>query len=102
MVVPDAAILQGPFTGLVSASYSNPIAGKKAWCGGAAVLPAMSQVRVNLAAFAGVPMKIRWHEGDDSSAAATGWYVESVTITNAGVASPCNATPVELVTFAVD
>jgi hypothetical protein len=99
-VVPDAAFTAGGFTGTVSSSFSNPIGGKRAWCFG--TVGAMTQVTVNLAAYAGLGTQLRWHEGDDSSTKATGWYVDSVVITNAGSASACNTSPVELLTFSVD
>jgi len=90
-VVPDAAFTAGGFTGTVSSSFSNPLGGKRAWCNGA--IGPMTQVGVNLGSFAnGQTLKVRWHEGDDSSAIATGWFVDSVTIANAGVAGSCLAT----------
>lgn len=100
-VVPDAAFTAGGFTGTVSSSFSNPIAGKRAWCFG--TIGAMAQVNVNLAAFAGTSnAKVRWHAGDDSSTAATGWYVDSVTINNAGVAAPCTPSPAELIEYTIE
>jgi hypothetical protein len=84
-VVPDAAFLAGGFTGTVDVNFSNPIAGKRAWCGGA--IGAMTQVVVDLSSFAGSNMKLRWHAGDDDSAKATGWFVDSVTVTGPGVCS---------------
>ncbi|HEX4965925.1 MAG TPA: hypothetical protein VF173_34265 [Thermoanaerobaculia bacterium] len=81
-VVPDAAFTAGLFNGTVSTSFSNPIGGKRAWCGG--TLGAMTQVNVNLSSFAGSGTLLRWHEGDDSSTVATGWFVDSVTLTNVG------------------
>jgi hypothetical protein len=87
-VVPDAAFTAGLFNGTVNANFSNPIAGKRAWCMGA--IGAMTQVTVNLASFVGAASaKLRWHEGDDSSSAAAGWYVDSVTLSNVGAAAAC-------------
>ena len=87
-VVPDAAFTAGGFTGTVNGGFSNPLAGKRAWCSG--TVGAMTQVNVNLGAYAGQSFQLRWHAGDDSSAGATGWYVDSVTINNAGTASACS------------
>ncbi len=93
-VVPDAAFTAGGFTGTVSASFSNPIGGKRAWCNG--TIGAMTQVNVNLSSFVGASdAKLRWHEGDDSSAAATGWFVDSVTLANVGTASTCTSGPAQ-------
>lgn len=87
-VIPDAAFTAGGFTGTVNGGFSNPLAGKRAWCSGA--VGAMTEVNVNLGAYAGQSFQIRWHAGDDSSTGATGWYVDSVTINNAGTASACS------------
>ena len=89
-VVPDAAFTAGLFNGTVNAGFSNPLAGKRAWCSG--TVGAMTQVTVNLASFVGAGnVKLRWHEGDDESAQATGWYVDSVTLANVGTAGTCTA-----------
>jgi hypothetical protein len=82
-VVPDAAFTAGGFNGTVSSGSSNPISGKRAWCGG--TLGAMTQVTVNLSSFANsTNTRLRWHAGDDSNTVATGWFVDSVTLSNAG------------------
>ena len=88
-VVPDAAFTSGLFNGTVNASFGNPIGGRRAWCQG--TVGAMTQVNVNLGSFAGAAgARLRWHAGDDQATAAAGWYVDSVTLTNAGLASACS------------
>jgi hypothetical protein len=92
-VVPDAAFTLGGFNGTTNGGFSNPMAGKRAWCSG--TVGAMTQVNVNVGSFAnGQSIKMRWHEADDVSLTATnpGWFVDSVTIVNAGVAGSCVAT----------
>ncbi len=89
-VLPDAAFTAGGFTGTVSTSFSSPIAGKRAWCSG--TIGPMTQVSANLGAFAGQNIQVRWAAGDDSSAEDVGWFVDSVTITNAGTAGSCSFT----------
>jgi lysyl endopeptidase len=88
-VLPDAAFTAGGFTGNVSSGFSNPIGGKRAWCNG--TIGAMTQVTASLGAFAGQSAKLRWHAGDDSSAIGTGWFVDSVSINNAGTAASCSS-----------
>ena len=85
-VVPDAWFAAGGFNGTVGTSFGNPIAGKRAWCHS---LPSWTAVSLALGALNGQTVKLRWHEGDDSSLGADGWYVDSVTIANAGTASAC-------------
>ncbi len=98
-VMPDANFTAGGFTGTVSSSFSNPIGGKRAWCNG--TIGPMTQVSVNLASLSGQAFRLRWHEGDDSSALATGWFVDSVSLTNVGSASVC-AMPVSLSGFTIE
>ncbi len=90
-VVPDANFTAGVFNGTVNGCCSNPLAGKRAWCSG--TVGAMTQVTVNLASFMPASdVKLRWHEGDDSSivpAEPNGWFVDSVTLANVGTASAC-------------
>ncbi len=91
-VVPGVAFTAGLFNGTVNTNFANPIAGKRAWCQG--TVGAMTQVNVNLSSFAGsADTRLRWHEGDDSTSQATGWYVDSVTVANAGVAAVCTSGP---------
>ena len=87
-VIPDAAFTAGLFNGSV-VSTSNPLRGKRAWCSG--TLGAMTQVSVNLGAFAGQNVRVRWHAGEDGSLAVSGWFVDSVTVTNAGTAGVCTS-----------
>lgn len=100
IVIPDAAITTGAFVGTVSASFANPLAGKRAWCGNTVIGP-FAQVNVNLAAFNGQTVQLRWHEGDDASVARIGWFVDSVSLSNVGSASTCSL-PVELLGFSIE
>jgi hypothetical protein len=93
-VMPDANFTAGGFNGTV-ATGTNPLAGKRAWCGG--TIGPMTQVNVNLGSFAAQSIRLRWHEGNDVSVEDTGWFVDSVTITNAGTAGVCsNGPPINL------
>ncbi|MEA2600672.1 MAG: xanthomonalisin [Acidobacteriota bacterium] len=88
-VVPDAAFTAGGFNGTVSTDASNPIGGKRAWCGG--TLGALTQVNVNLSSFTGFPAaRLRWHAGDDLATVVAGWYVDSVTLSNVGICGTQN------------
>jgi hypothetical protein len=85
-VLPDAAFTAGGFTGTITGS-SSQIYNKRAWCNG--TLGAMSQVSVNLGAYAGQTARVRWHAGDYYGSSAGGWYVDSVTLANVGTPSSC-------------
>jgi len=91
-VVPDSAFTAGGFnsgsyTGGTVSGTDNPIAGKKAWCGGS--LAAMTQVTVNLGGISGLAgniVKLRWHAGYDNTSSGSkpsnGWYIDSILISN--------------------
>jgi hypothetical protein len=76
--IPPAAFTAGGYNGTVNTGFSNPLGGQPAWCSG--TIGAMTQVSVNLSSFAGPNVRVRWREGDDSSAQATGWFVDSVNV----------------------
>ncbi|HEY0514559.1 MAG TPA: hypothetical protein VGH73_21840 [Thermoanaerobaculia bacterium] len=84
-VVPDSAFLAGGFNGVVNTFYGNPLAGKRAWCNG--TIGAMTRVLVDLSFAGPSTLRLRWHEGDDDVGQATGWYVDSVTLTSAAACS---------------
>jgi subtilisin family serine protease len=85
-VVPDAWFTANGFNGTVSTCCSNPLAGKRAWC----VSNGSAQpVTLDLGALEGKTVRLRWHEGEDNSGAAAGWYVDTVTVRDAAVGSTC-------------
>nr|MCU0253227.1 hypothetical protein [Acidobacteriota bacterium] len=89
-VVPDAYFTAGLFNGTVSAR-TNPLVGKRAWCSG--TLGPMTQVSLNLGAQSSLlnrEVQLRWHQGDDSSGASAGWYVDTVRVANAQVVGSCS------------
>ncbi len=88
-VVPDAAFTAGGFNGTANTCCSNPLGGKRAWCSG--TVGAMTQVTVNLASFSGQTARLRWREGDDSSAQGTGWFVDTVNLANVQLPSVCSS-----------
>ena len=84
---PGAAFTAGGFNGSANAGFGNPIGGRPAWCAG--TVGAMTQVTANLASLPRVDTRLRWHAGDDDSNEATGWFVDSVTISNVGIVGSC-------------
>ncbi len=79
--MPDAAFRSGPFNGTVYYGYSNGYSDNRAWCHG--TIGPMTLVQVDLSAYAGTAIKLRWIESDDTLVALTGWYVDDVTVANA-------------------
>lgn len=72
-----ARIVAGGYTGTISSSFSNPLAGRQAWGGD---LAGFARVEVDLADFAGESRFLRWRFGSDTSAGDTGWYIDDVRV----------------------
>ena len=72
-----AAILSGGYTGALTCS-TNPIRTRSAWTGGG--LGAMSQVVVNLSAFAGQTALLRFRLVADDGVGGGGWFIDDVTV----------------------
>jgi len=75
-------IISGGYTGTISTSFANPIAGQAAWVAGA--FGDMTRVEVDLSAFAGtVGAVVRWRVGTDSCCgpgSAGGWQIDDVSL----------------------
>ncbi|HEX4959924.1 MAG TPA: hypothetical protein VF173_03730 [Thermoanaerobaculia bacterium] len=86
--MPDAAFRWGSFNGTVYFG-SNGYAGSRAWCHG--TIGPMTLVQVDLSAYAGTPIQLRWIESDDNLIGFTGWYMDDVTVANAAA---CRNNPI--------
>lgn len=84
--IPASAFTAGGYNHTaVSTGYSNPLAGTRGvWCGGSTITggSTMTNVSVNLGAWAGNIAKIRWHEADDNGIAMDGWFIDNILISN--------------------
>ncbi len=97
-VLPDAAFTAGGFNGTVMSCCSNPIGGKRAWCGGS--IGTMTEVKADLGSYAGATARLRWHGGDDDFFGLTGWYVDSVTLKTTTSCQPAQPMPLDFYTLA--
>lgn len=75
--LPDSAMLTLPYDGPVSTSYSNPIGGQDAWCGDPRD---WTFTVVDLTAYAGQSVKLRFRLATDTSVGHEGWYVDDVRV----------------------
>jgi len=72
--------VSGGYTRTISGSYSNPLAGRQAWSGSSG---GFITTVVNLpAGAAGQNIQLRWRCGTDSSVSSTGWYIDSISISD--------------------
>ncbi|MBS1760495.1 MAG: M36 family metallopeptidase, partial [Bacteroidetes bacterium] len=84
------------YNGTISSSFSNPLAGRRAFTGN--VGASFVKTTINLSAFKGQTVKIRFRLGSDTSVGATGWYVDDILLesgpfvyTKAGLYDATNA-----------
>jgi hypothetical protein len=64
-----------PYDGPISSSYSNPLAGKNAWCGDPQDW--LNSI-VDLDAYAGQTVQFRFRLGSDTTVSREGWYIDDV------------------------
>ncbi len=86
------SFVTGGYNGIISTAFSNPIAGRPAWSQTSSGFPAYITTVANLGPnLVGQTIKIRFRMCSDVSVAATGWRVDTISIT--GVAcTPCGGT----------
>ena len=84
--------VSGGYNGHISPSYGSPIAGRPAWTGGDATA-AMSQVDIEMGAFAGLNVRVRFRAACDEFLAGSqpgvGWFIDDVQFTNTVVEGAC-------------
>ena len=74
--VPNGNLLVGPYTGAVSGSFGNPLAGQQAWCGVSSYMNTIADV----SAYAGQTAQFRMRLGSDTSVSDVGWDVDDIVV----------------------
>jgi hypothetical protein len=92
VIAGGGSFVEGGYNGTISPSFNSPIAGRPAWTGGDATVP-MSKVEINVGAFAGYDVRVRFRLACDPVAAGSlpgaGWYVDDVQFNNTVSEGPC-------------
>ncbi len=84
--VPGASIIGGgAYRGAISGQYGNPLAGLSGWCDDPARPYTTGPVLVDLGAYAGQTINLRFRLGTDSSVSKEGWYVDDINVTSCAV-----------------
>jgi uncharacterized repeat protein (TIGR01451 family) len=74
------SFVSGGYVGVLGSSRGNPLGGSSAWTGNSG---GFINTVINLpAAASGQATQFRWRCGSDNRTSGTGWYVDSVSITN--------------------
>jgi len=85
------SFVSGGYNATIATPYGNALAGRQAWSGNSG---GFITTMVNLpAAAAGRNVQLRWQCGTDNSTASTGWYIDTVAITNCPCACCWNTPP---------
>ncbi len=85
-VAVGGTFLSNGYNSTISASYSNPIGGRAGWSGNSGgYLTTVVDLGPNLA---GQTVKLRFRMGSDSSVAAVGWRVDTITFQDGFTCSP--------------
>ena len=72
--------LAGSYTATISTSYGNTLGGRSAWSGlTASFITTTARLPVSTA---GQSVRLRWRAGTDDSNGTTGWYVDSLTVSD--------------------
>jgi hypothetical protein len=76
------AFVQGGYNGTISPSFGSPIPGRAAWTGSSGGADVMTRVEVDLGAFAGQAVLLRWRLTADPVAPGSlpglGWWIDDV------------------------
>jgi len=74
--VDGSKLLSNGYTGTISTSYGNPMAGSQAWCGSRD----WSQTTADLSQFAGQDILLRFTQASDANIGLEGWYIDDFTV----------------------
>ena len=86
IIAAGGSFVTGGYTGTISSSFSNPLAGRQAW---GASSNGFITTTVNLPpAAAGQNIVLRWRMGSDTSGSGSGWRVDSIVLYAPGTACP--------------
>lgn len=75
IVAAGGTFLQGGYNGSISTCCGNPLAGRQAWIGSG---PAFTTTTVDMGAFQGHTIVLRWRMGSDNSLSGLGWRIDTV------------------------
>jgi hypothetical protein len=86
VVAGGGSFIEGGYNDTIDPGAGSPIAGRPAWSGFSEFIDAMNRVEVDLGAFAGLSVRVRWRLTADpiavGSTPGTGWWIDDVEFTN--------------------
>jgi N-acetylneuraminic acid mutarotase len=101
IVTAGGSFVSGGYNATLGTLFSNPLAGRNAWSGTSAGGYINTVVNLPPAA-SGQTVQLKWRMGSDASVAATGWWIDGISIANTVCSGNCPPVPVELMGFTVE
>jgi len=96
-VAGGGVFVQGGYNGTIDPGFSSPIAGREAWTGDSEFVDAMTVAEIDLGAFAGSGVLLRWRLALDpvgiGATPGAGWWVDDVALTGLVAPGPCDTQP---------
>ncbi len=78
------SFVSGGYNGTIDPAFGSPIAGRASWTGFSEFINAMTEVEVDLTAFAGSEIRLRWRLAQDpfvqGSIPGAGWWVDDIEV----------------------
>jgi len=74
----ESQLLTNPYDGVIASGLSNPLAGLNAWCGNT---QNWFESIVDLSAYAGETVNLRFRLGTNSAIGLEGWYLDDIALT---------------------
>ena len=88
------SFVSGGYNGPISTSWDNPLGGRQAWTGDSG---GFITTLVNLpAAAAGQNIQLKWRCGTDNGTSGSGWYIDTISITDNNYACCTGSPPADL------
>ncbi|MCW5851977.1 MAG: S8 family serine peptidase [Anaerolineae bacterium] len=94
IVAAGGSFVQNGYNRVLSSNYSNPLGGRQAWSGNSNGY--LTTIVSLPSAATGQTISLRWRFGSDSSVSGAGWWIDTLTLTNAYFLGPyvcCGDTP---------
>jgi hypothetical protein len=89
----DPALLTDPYDGPIDDGFGNPLANLNAWCGDPQ--PYLNSI-VDLSAYAGATVQIRFRLGTDTSVSRPGWDIDDVMVQSCEPIAEIDVAPASL------
>ncbi len=86
----ESNFITGSYDATLNGGFGQPLGARPAWNG---LQATFTQIEVDLSAYAGQVVNVRWRMGTDVSVAAGDWKIDDIVITDSGTFGVCTPAP---------